>query len=145
VRGGAVDGVGCVIVRQTLRFAAVGVVATLVHYLVALTLKGAGVLGPMGANAVGFVVAFGVSFLGQWQWTFRDMEAPLRSALPAYFAVAVASFCLNMVLLALLLDLAGLPYPVALGLVVLVVAFISFVVSRLWAFRGGSPGPGAPR
>jgi putative flippase GtrA len=124
-----------VIARQSFRFVAVGAAATLVHYVVALVLEGSGALGPMTANLAGFLVAFVVSFLGQWRWTFREADAPLARALPSYFAVSLGSFGLNALLLKLLLTWGVLPYAVALAVVLLLVAMGTFLLSRVWAFR----------
>jgi putative flippase GtrA len=124
-----------VIARQSFRFVAVGAAATLVHYVIALVLEGSGALGPMTANVAGFLVAFGVSFVGQWRWTFREADAPLSRALPLYFAVSLGSFGLNALLLKLLLTWGVLPYAVALAVVLLSVAAVTFLLSRIWAFR----------
>lgn len=122
------------VIRQALRFAVVGGAATVVHYVTALALVTAGGWPPRWANLGGFVVAFAVSFLGQWKWTFGAADAPARRALPAYFAVAVSSFLLNAALFELLLRYAPLPYYVSLALVLGTVAALTFVLSRKWAF-----------
>ena len=50
------------------KFTAVGVAATAVHALVALVV--AGWLTPLAANAVGFAVAVGVTYIGNYRFTF---------------------------------------------------------------------------
>ncbi len=118
-----------------MRFGAVGVAATLTHFCVAVALVRFGGVDPQGANVGGFLVAFGVSFLGQWRWTFGRSGAPLRRALPAYFTISLAAFALNALAYRVLLTTTALRYDVALALVLLGVAALTFVASRRWAFR----------
>jgi putative flippase GtrA len=123
-------------VRQALRFAVVGSAATAVHYVIALGLVSAIGWSPRWANLGGFLVAFAVSFVGQWKWTFSAAKAPAQRALPAYFLVAISSFLLNAALFELLLRYTPLPYYVSLAMVLGAVAVLTFVVSRRWAFSG---------
>lgn len=122
------------VVRQALRFAVVGGAATAVHYMTALGLVAAFGWSPRWANLGGFLVAFAVSFLGQWKWTFGAEKAPGRRALPAYFVVAVSAFLLNALLFELLLRFTPLPYYVSLAIVLGAVALLTFIASRRWAF-----------
>ncbi len=64
-------GVGREIVRVA-RFTVVGGVATMVHAGIYLLLVAGELTAPAPANLAGFVVAFGLSFAGQYGWTFRD-------------------------------------------------------------------------
>jgi len=122
-------------IKQALRFVVVGGAATTVHYVAAVVFVSAGLLTARLANVAGFLCAFSVSFIGQWKWTFGASKAPLRRALPAYFTVAVTSFLLNVLLFELLLRFTPLPYYVSLAIVLAAVTFVTFLASRLWAFR----------
>lgn len=119
---------------QLARFGLVGLAATLTHFLVAVSCVRVLALEPQLANVAGFLVAFTVSFAGQWRWTFRASAAPLARALPSYFAISVAGFLLNAAAYRWLLGHSALRYDVALALVLLGVAGLTFVLSRLWAF-----------
>ena len=122
-------------IKQAFRFIVVGLAATAVHYATAVAFASAEILNPRMANVAGFLCAFSVSFMGQWRWTFRDSGSRLGRALPAYFLVALSSFLLNVTLFELLLRLTMLPYYVSLALVLGAVTVITFLASRLWAFR----------
>jgi len=123
------------LIAQLVRFGAVGAAAALTHFVVAVSAVRWGGLLPQWANVIGFAVAFIVSFLGQWRWTFRIAAAPLRRALPSFFLIAVSGFLLNALAYQLLLTYTPLRYDAALAIVLVAVAALTFVLSRAWAFR----------
>ncbi len=122
-------------IGQVVRFGLVGAAAAATHFGVAVASVRALALDPQLANVVGFVVAFTVSFLGQWRWTFGAHGAPLARALPSYFLVALGGFAVNAIAYRWLLMHTPLRYDVALALVIGFVAAMTFVLSRFWAFR----------
>ena len=65
------------IFRQLLRFGLVGALATLVHMLIGATLIHSG-WPALGANPVSFVIAFVVSFMGHYGFSFSDQEVDRR-------------------------------------------------------------------
>lgn len=52
-----------------------------------------------------------------------------------FFLVSGLSFCLNESLYAIFLEELHLYYSVALALVLLIVPPVTFILSKLWAFR----------
>lgn len=116
-------------------FVAVGCVAAIVHWGVAVFLVRGGSLGPLVANAVGWLVAFGVSFAGQSTWTFRGHGAPFWRTVGRYFLLSGGGFVINETTYALLLRWSAVRYDFLLAAVLLCVAGLSFVLSRVWAFR----------
>ncbi|MFH7325996.1 GtrA family protein [Desulfurivibrio sp. C05AmB] len=121
---------------QVLRFAGVGGIATLLHYGVAVGLVYLLALHPELANVGGFLVAFGVSFLGHWRWTFREQPSRFRFALPAFFVVAGGFFLLNASLFHLLLTRSELRFELALLLVQALIVVLTFLAGKYWAFAG---------
>lgn len=120
---------------QLLRFGLVGAAAAAVHFIVAVALVRTLGLDPQAANVAGFVIAFALSFVGQWRWTFSVARAPLARALPAFVVVAWLGFAANALAYRWLLNYTALRYDVALALVLIGVAMLTFVLSRFWAFR----------
>ena len=103
--------------KQIAWFIAVGCAAAATHWSVAIaSVEGLG-LPPLGANAVGWLVAFVVSFYGHYRLTFRH------------------GFALNEATYAWLLHATPLPYDVLLAIILLGLAGLTFLASRLWAFR----------
>lgn len=122
------------LIFQIIRFGAVGASASVLHYLIAITMIGLDVW-PLWANFFAFVTAFHVSFFGHFYWTFADVEAfRLRSAV-RFFCVAVIGFCFNESLYYCLLRWTDLSPQLSLLFVLLAVAAVTFQLSRLWAFR----------
>lgn len=124
---------------RVLRFGIVGLTAAAVHYWVVIGLVELAHIAPLHANVGGFIVAFWVSYFGHRHWTFSDAVASYADgdhpSFLRFLAVAVLGFCMNQLLFYLLLRYVGLPYYVALVLVVFTVAVMTYVLSRLWAFR----------
>lgn len=122
--------------RELLWFGIVGVSAMLVHLAsVALVLVPLG-LPPLLANLFGFLLAFQVSHLGHHRLTFSAVAAPVARSRRRFFAVALVSFLVNEALYALLLHFTPLDYRLALAIVLIAVAALTFVSARQWAFAG---------
>lgn len=120
-------------------FVAVGCTAAAVHFGVVVGLVEGPGLPPLLANAGGWLVAFVVSFCGQWLLTFRGSGAPWLQALRRFFLVSLAGFGANEGAYALLLHFSALPYDLLLGLVLVGVAVMTYLLSSRWAFRGSRP------
>jgi len=126
-------------VKRIAWFVAVGCVAAAVHFaVVVLLVEGLGA-PPLLANVGGWLVAFCVSFAGQWQLTFRSRATPWQHALPRYFALSLAGFAANEAGYALLLQWTRLPYQVALAIVLLAVAVMTYLLGSGWVFRRSPP------
>ncbi|WP_137718550.1 GtrA family protein [Methylobacillus flagellatus] len=116
-------------------FTLVGIAAALVHYAVAVSLE-AWQLTPSWANVCGFALAFPVSYIGHRRWSFAQQAASHGQALPRFLAVAIAGFAANQLLLiSLLHGYSWLPFWLVLGLVMVVIAVSTYVLSRYWAFK----------
>lgn len=123
--------------RELFWFGVVGVSAMAVHLAsVALLLVPMG-LSPLLANVVGFLLAFQVSHAGHRRLTFRRGDLPASRSRSRFFLVAVGSFLVNEALYALLLHYTGLDYRIALAIVLVAVAVLTYVAARQWAFAGG--------
>ncbi len=118
---------------QVSRFIGVGVTALIVHWLVVRLLVPLGLV-PLLANVFGFVVAFNVSYFGHRKLTFKAEELSHSRTLPRFATVALGSFAVNEILYALLLTFTPLRYDLALLVVLGVVAVMTYLFSRFWAF-----------
>ena len=132
-----------VLLGQLIRFGLVGVLASVTHYLVVLTLVRIGWL-PLGANFVGFIIAFQVSFFGHFRWSFKDSHQEMGRAMRRFAFVAILGFFVNECLLWVLLEWSQFPLHLSLAMVLITVAGITFVLSRIWAFSGRELGVEGP-
>lgn len=119
--------------RTLLAFGIVGGVACLVHLLVVSLLVPLGI-APLLANIGGFLTALGVSYAGHERWSFPSANRVHRVAVRRFFTVAVTSFAANETLYWLMLRYTGLSYRLALVIVLAVVATLTLVSSKYWAF-----------
>ncbi|WP_110655652.1 GtrA family protein [Salinicola halimionae] len=117
--------------KTAARFGLVGGVATAAHLSVAAILSASWPgLSEFVVNLCGFLVAFQISLVGHRRLTFRRRGRARR-----FFTLALLGFALNNGVLAALLastDIAGFW---AIGIATLTVPLITYVGSRLWAFR----------
>jgi putative flippase GtrA len=122
---------------QILKFATVGVVATLTHVAVGVGLHTVAHVSPLTANLVAFASATLVSCVGNWFWTF-DKRTPMAKAGPRFLALALFCLCLNQTIVFLMTELARLPYVAALIPVVTLVPALNFWLSRSKVFVDAS-------
>ncbi len=87
------------------------------------------------ANALGFCIAFGVSFAGHRLLSFKDAGTSLATSLRRFVVTALAGFVSNELVFVLLLRFFEWPGLLALLLALLFAAGQTFVLSRFWAFR----------
>ena len=116
------------------QFILVGGTAASIHLGVVVCLVELYSISPLQANLLGFFVSFCFSFLGQRFLTFRDSNKSLGASIPRYLIVASSAFALNETLFAITLHYLMIPYYLALGVVVLLVAVATYFASKYWAF-----------
>ena len=122
--------------RLASRFGLVGIAATAVHVLVVLLLMQTINLPVLVANLFAFLTAFGVSFAGNYVWTFGSPGRP-KTAMSRFFLISAFAFSANSLILYLLTRLQWLPPAEAAVSAAAVVPFISYLASRFWGFRVG--------
>lgn len=121
--------------RQVVWFVVVGCAAASTHWLAVVALVSTMGLDPLVANLAGWLLAFGVSFVGHYQLTFRFQRAPIAMAARRFFAVSATGFAANQLAYAWLLHATTLRYDYLLGLVLAGIAGVTFILGRVWAFR----------
>ena len=117
---------------------AVGCAAAVLHWLTAVAAVRAG-LAPLVANPLGWFVAFWMSWAGHQWLSFRAASPSPWRSLPRFAAVSFAGFAVNEAAYAWMLHESGLRFDIALALVLVVVAVLTWAASRRWAFTGTTP------
>ena len=123
------------LIREVSWFIAVGCAAAFTHWSVAVLCVERIAMRPLLANAVGWIIAFLVSFTGHYRLTFRRAAQPVGRAARRFFTISAISFFVNEASYSLLLRTTGIRYDVLLALILIAVAVLTFLASRLWAFR----------
>ena len=118
---------------STFWFLAVGGAAAATHMGVFALAQGH--MWPELANALGFCVAFVVSFAGHRLLSFKDTSTSVATSFKRFVVTALAGFASNEAVFVLLLRGLELPSLVALFIALLFAAGQTFVLSRFWAFR----------
>lgn len=122
---------------QAGRFGVVGLGATLVHVLVYAGLIELLGIAPLLANTLGFATAVNVSFIGHRRWTFSDQrQGRAQRSLARFWVVSLFGFVLNTLFVWLVTGPLALAYGWAIPLIAGVTPLLTFVSSRVWAFRG---------
>jgi putative flippase GtrA len=124
---------------QFLKFGIVGVSNTLIFFAVyTLLLKVFGVWY-VAASGIGFAVGAVNGFLWNRAWTFKghvgDALTPVR-----WFVVQTSGLLLNLGLVYLFVDGAGLGKLEGQAVTIVIVTATTFFANRAWTFRGhGEP------
>ena len=118
---------------STFWFLAVGGSAALTHMAVFALAQGQ--MLPELANALGFLIAFFVSFAGHRLLSFKDAGTSVGTSLGRFAVTALAGFASNELVFMLLLRGLGWPALLALFVALVFAAGQTFLFSRFWAFR----------
>ncbi|WP_200332537.1 GtrA family protein [Thiocystis violacea] len=117
------------------RFGLVGIVATLVHLGVVVSLVESGVLPePLVANLFAFSCAVFVSYYGHNYWTFRQRRGSVPQFL-RFLVITVMALGLNQLILYVVTRPLGLDYRIGLLLVLCLVPLFTYALSHFWVFR----------
>lgn len=118
---------------QPVKFIIVGGISTLAHMGVGVTLITLGV-APLIANIWAFSTAFLISFYGHFSFSFKGHGKSILHTFPRFLAVALLGFGANELLLFLLVQSGWVRPEIALFMSTATVAFMTFFLSRAWAF-----------
>lgn len=116
------------------RFGVVGVCATALHIGVVWSLLTFTTMPALLANLVAFLCAFGLSFTGNYIWTFSN-PGSAGKAMRRFFLISLTAFLINSTLLATILASGWLSPRLAAVASASVVPGITFLASRFWGFR----------
>ncbi len=120
--------------RRFVRFAVVGVIATVTHTAVFSTAIEAGGVEPVTANALAFGVAMLVGYALNRRWTFAAQGAQ-GVRLWRYAVGALVGLAVNSAIMAAVVHGAhGSPY-LGLALAILLVPPLTFALNQYWVFR----------
>lgn len=118
-----------------LRFAAVGLVATAVHYATLVSLlKGVGVPSAGIANGLASIVGISASYLGNRLFVFSS-KAPHAVTLPRFLTVYASAALIHAGGLALWTDFLGFSYHVGFLLLTGLSVMVTFLANRMFVFK----------
>lgn len=119
--------------REVGAFTAVGTSATAVNLSTVAALVPLGI-SPLAANVVGFLLAFGGSFVAHASWTFPVQGRNVGVALQRFAVVSLLGFAFTEAAYAGALEWTLIDYRLSLFLVILTLGAAKLLVSKHWAF-----------
>ena len=120
---------------QLTRFGIIGCTAMAVHWSIVVLLVQLFDLLPLIANVFGFLLAFQISYLGHYKWTFKATHLAHKTTSVRFFTTACLGFLLSESLYAFALYMTPLPYEISLIVILFLTSTVTFVLSKFWAFR----------
>jgi putative flippase GtrA len=122
-------------IKQIAKFICIGTLAAIVNFIVDIFLVEVINISPLLANIFGFAIAFQVSFLGHRFWTFYEKGIKdTHIVWIKFLTVALFSLGLNQLLYSIYLIFID-NYIIALFFALITVPPITFIISKLWAFK----------
>lgn len=120
---------------QVFKFAIVGGFATATHAGLFIFIIEAKIASALQANFAAFVVAFLVSFLGQYHWTFKNSsDSHWTQKMVRFMVVALIGLGLNTAAVYIIVDQFLLPYAYAVLFMTTIVPVTTFIINKKWAF-----------
>ncbi|WFP49056.1 GtrA family protein [Methylomonas sp. EFPC3] len=120
---------------QILKFAIVGGLATATHAGIFAFVIETQLAQALEANFIAFAVAFLISFLGQYHWTFRNSsDTHWSKKMTKFLIVALIGLGLNTAGVLVIVERLLLPYHYAILFMVTVVPVTTFIINKKWAF-----------
>jgi putative flippase GtrA len=119
---------------QLVRFAAVGASGYVVNLAVFTVCVHVFSIDYRVAALIAFLVAVTNNFVWNRHWTFDARHGHAGHQSAKFFAVSVAAFCFNLVVLQLLVGSAGLAEVPSQAIAIAVATPISFAGNKLWSF-----------
>ena len=118
---------------QFLRFTAVGIAGTTVHYgVLIMTVQWLGIPAVAGSS-IGLLLGALTNYLFNYRFTFRSKRRH-REAVPRFYAVAAAGFVLNGLILTFLMSFWNLYYLWSQIVATAIVLLWNFSANFIWTF-----------
>ena len=122
---------------QFLGYALVGVIGTVVQYVVLLV--GVNLAGstPLTASSLGAVLGAIANYLLNYRFTFRASK-PHPATMTRFFAVALMGFAINGAAIELVIRIFAFHYLIAQIAATAAVLLLGFAANRCWTFKEDS-------
>ncbi len=125
---------------QLVKFCAVGASGYVVNLSIFAICVGPLEIYHLVAAPIAFVFALTNNFWWNRHWTFGAADGHAGFQAVRFFTVSTAAFGINFVVLALLVDRAGLPEIPAQALAIAAATPVNFIGNKLWSFGRGRGG-----
>ena len=122
--------------QQIVRFGIIGCIGAFINMLIVVFMVEHMHWHPLGANIIGFLGSFNISYFGHRYYSFSDQVSNNHTtSITRFLFIALSSFGLNELLFYLFLTYCHFHYTLSLIFVIAVVATINFILNKFWAFN----------
>ncbi len=115
------------------KYFVVGLLGTITHFSILYISVEYFSFSPLVGSSTGFVWVVIQSYFLNRNWTFQSDRGHM-SAIPRFVAVSTMGFFLNLLIMAVMLNVFKLPYMLAQATVVVVVPVSNFLLNKHWTF-----------
>jgi putative flippase GtrA len=122
------------LIQQFIRFSGVGVISTLGHYGLLISLVQGLDVAPVTASAAGALLGAWINYSLNYRFTFRSAKQH-RESLTKFAVVATVGLLLNTALMWVGVVLINAHYLISQVATTLTVLVWSFTANRCWTFR----------
>ena len=122
------------LIQQVISFAGVGLVTTILQYLILIFLVQIFIIKPVYASTIGYLTSALVSYYLNYVFTFRS-TARHHVAIAKFLFIVTIGLSLNAAIMYWLTEVLSLFYIAAQVVATGVVFAWNFAGSRLWAFK----------
>ncbi len=120
--------------KRFATFSLIGVVNTIIHFVVFMLLFETLGVHYLLASTLGFVFAVLNSYWMNSRWTFAELARRDSGEFFRFVTVSVAALLVNFCCMWVLVDLWSLYPPLAQALSILITLLVNFLGNRYWAF-----------
>ena len=120
--------------KRFVTFSLIGVVNTVVHFVVFMVLYDTVGVHYLLASTLGFVMAVVNSYWLNSRWTFAELARRDTREFIRFVMVSVAALLVNFCCMLILVDLWSLYPPLAQALSILLTLLVNFLGNRYWSF-----------
>ena len=122
-----------VVGKQFSSFAIIGVIATLIHYIILVILVELFSVDAVSASAVGYCISGLINYYLNYRYTFASNESH-KKTLPKFATVSITGLGLNVIILMLLTEQLALHYVFSQVIATIIVLLWNFIVNKMWTF-----------
>ena len=116
-----------------IKYAISGGLATIVHFLILITLVEVFAIDATLASAIGFCMAVVVNYNLQYHWTFKSTGSH-KTIFTRYVFITFFMLGVNTLIFWVLYGLQGLSYILAQAIATAVVMFMNFTINKKYTF-----------
>ena len=121
-------------VRKFSRYAIVGIIGTFIHLSILAFLVENLHHSPIISSTIGFLVTVVVSYLLNYNWTFRSKGKHIV-VLARYTTVSLIGLCLNTGIMYLVVDIFSLWYGIGQTISIILIPISNFFLNSKWSFK----------